>query len=75
MITDYVVVRPRPDLGDGAHEENPLWEGRGLLVRHDHVGGAALGQGAEVHVHERLAPVGPLRDLDHLPLVGIIPEE
>ncbi len=58
-------------LGYCAHEEHPLGQRRRLLVRHYHVRRAALADGAEVHVHERLALVGPASDLYHLVLVRV----
>ncbi len=41
-------------LRDGAGEQDPLGNGGGLAIGDDHVGLAALHEGAEVHVHEVL---------------------
>ena len=52
-------------LRDDACQHDPLGQGGVLPIRDDHVGLTALGEGAEVHVHEGLAPAGPVDDLRH----------
>ncbi len=55
-------------------ENDSFREWRALPVRDDHVGLAALGHSAQVHVHEGLALIGPVRDFDHFPLIGEVAE-
>ena len=58
-------------LGNDAGQDYPLGQRRALAVGALHVGLAALGHGAEVHVHEGLAAARPEGDLHHLGLVGV----
>ena len=56
---------------DHTAENDPLGQRRVPAVRDAHIGLAAVGVGADVHVHEGLALVGPLGDLDQVLLVGV----
>ena len=60
-----------PNSRDDAAENDPLGQGRVPSVGNHHVGLAALCVGADVHVHERLAPARPLCDLDQVLFVRV----
>ncbi len=60
MIVWYVSFRL---LGDCASQDDPLGQRRVLPVCDHHVRLSSLGHCAQVHVHEGLALVGPVGDL------------